>query len=171
MAFARTLAAAYLGGFAAVTSAALVRGGASLVPRATGSYSYIGDTGPLLWGSLDPANALCSTGVNQTPININPGSSPGVTTLAAANRPVLTWPDVSGANFENLGLTVQAFVSGSTSFLGDDYSLLQFHFHTPSEHLLSKEHFPLEVHFVHQKTGESHDGSHTAGHRPAALQT
>lgn len=164
MAFARILVAAYLGGFAAVTSAASIRG-AGLAPRAIGDFTYVGDTGPLLWWTLDrPATEICATGKNQTPINIEPGSSPGVTTLAPADRPVLDWPTSSGANFENLGSTVQAFVDGTTSFLGDDYTLLQFHFHTPSEHLLSTEHFPLEVHFVHQRTVPLENGE-----RPLAV--
>ena len=30
------------------------------------------------------------------------------------------------------------------------YKLLQFHFHTPSEHRLRDESFPMEVHFVHK---------------------
>ena len=38
---------------------------------------------------------------------------------------------------------------------GDRFDLLQFHFHTPSEHLITGEQFPMEVHFVHrhQETG------------------
>ena len=35
--------------------------------------------------------------------------------------------------------------------LGDkSYHLVQFHFHSPSENMLHKESFPLEIHFVHQ---------------------
>jgi len=33
---------------------------------------------------------------------------------------------------------------------GKEYKLLQFHFHTPSEHRFADESYPLEVHFVHQ---------------------
>jgi carbonic anhydrase len=32
----------------------------------------------------------------------------------------------------------------------DSYALVQFHFHAPSEHTVDGEHFPLELHFVHQ---------------------
>ena len=33
---------------------------------------------------------------------------------------------------------------------GIQYNLIQFHFHTPSEHLLEGQRFPLELHFVHK---------------------
>lgn len=33
------------------------------------------------------------------------------------------------------------------------YDLVQFHFHTPSEHTLRGRHTPMEVHFVHLKRG------------------
>jgi carbonic anhydrase len=36
---------------------------------------------------------------------------------------------------------------------GTKYNLLQFHWHTPSEHELNSEEFPLEMHLVHQKVG------------------
>lgn len=36
-----------------------------------------------------------------------------------------------------------------------NYSLLQFHFHTPSEHHVNDKAYPMEIHFVHQsQTGE-----------------
>jgi carbonic anhydrase len=35
--------------------------------------------------------------------------------------------------------------------VGDEtYALVQFHFHAPSEHTVDGEHFPMEMHFVHQ---------------------
>ena len=33
---------------------------------------------------------------------------------------------------------------------GQRFSLLQFHFHRPSEHTVDGDGFPMEVHFVHQ---------------------
>ena len=30
------------------------------------------------------------------------------------------------------------------------YFKKQFHFHTPSEHTFKRQHYPLEIHFVHQ---------------------
>lgn len=37
-----------------------------------------------------------------------------------------------------------------TRFNNQDYKLLQYHLHTPSEHLIEGKAFPLEIHFVHQ---------------------
>jgi len=31
-----------------------------------------------------------------------------------------------------------------------DYKLIQFHYHSPSEHTIDNEKFPLEIHFVHK---------------------
>lgn len=38
---------------------------------------------------------------------------------------------------------------------GATHSLLQFHYHAPSEHVIDGFRFPLEVHFVHQKIGST----------------
>jgi carbonic anhydrase len=63
--------------------------------------------------------------------------------------------DVEAAEFENLGTTVEVICNGTTTFGGKDFSLQQFHFHTPSEHRVAEEYFPLEIHMVH----EAADGS------------
>ena len=51
---------------------------------------------------------------------------------------------------ENLGHTVQLdFKDGSTALAaGKTYSSKQFHFHTPSEHLIDGMTFPMEMHIV-----------------------
>lgn len=49
--------------------------------------------------------------------------------------------------------TVRAVVpagEGKLRVNGVNYNLLQFHWHTPSEHLIEGRSFPLEMHFVHQ---------------------
>ncbi|MEI7055910.1 carbonic anhydrase family protein [Nocardioides sp. CCNWLW239] len=40
--------------------------------------------------------------------------------------------------------------AGSLTVAGVTYGLAQFHWHTPSEHLLSARDYPIEMHFVHQ---------------------
>jgi carbonic anhydrase len=51
---------------------------------------------------------------------------------------------------ENLGHTIQLdFKDGSTSLVdGKPYSAKQFHFHTPSEHLVDGITYPMEMHIV-----------------------
>lgn len=66
--------------------------------------------------------------------------------------------DPSGCATRGREETVEAEVpaGAATLHLGDArYELLQFHFHTPSEHVLDGHRFPVEQHWVHR--GE--DGS------------
>ncbi|HEY7160002.1 MAG TPA: carbonic anhydrase family protein [Acidobacteriota bacterium] len=51
---------------------------------------------------------------------------------------------------ENLGHTIQVdFKKGSTCMMnGKEYASKQFHFHTPSEHLIDGVTYPLEMHIV-----------------------
>ncbi len=51
---------------------------------------------------------------------------------------------------ENLGHTIELeFKEGSTCIVnGKDYASKQFHFHTPSEHLVDDVTFPMEMHIV-----------------------
>ena len=50
------------------------------------------------------------------------------------------------------GHTIQVNIDAGSSITlqGRQFSLLQFHFHLPSEHTVDGEEYPLEVHFVHQ---------------------
>jgi carbonic anhydrase len=67
----------------------------------------------------------------------------------ATSRPTFDIPSAE-AVFENLGTTIEVVVNGTTSFAGTNYRLVQFHMHTPSEHHVNDEYFPLEIHMVHQ---------------------
>lgn len=130
-----------------------------ITPRAIANYGFSETRGPLAWHTLDPANALCAKGRNQSPININPGAS-GITTVSGGNRPIPNYPKVDETDFENLGNTVEVLMNtGSLKYQGADYALQQFHFHLPSEHRLREEHYPMEVHFVHQRVAALPDGS------------
>src|SRR5204863_1603047 len=63
----------------------------------------------------------------------------------------LSWGNRAGTIIHN-GHTIQLnFAEGSTLKLGDTpYTLLQVHFHRPSEHLIGGKNFPMEAHFVHR---------------------
>ncbi|KAJ4326358.1 hypothetical protein N0V94_000033 [Neodidymelliopsis sp. IMI 364377] len=133
------------------------------------TFGYGPTNGPFSWHTLAPENEACNSGVNQSPINIGTEPLNNLTTRnviihkracinettsdnsisAASSRPVVNIPDQSVV-FENLGTTIEVVVNGTTSFDGTDYQLAQFHMHTPSEHHINDEYYPLEVHMVHQ---------------------
>ncbi|KAF2786261.1 carbonic anhydrase [Melanomma pulvis-pyrius CBS 109.77] len=108
-----------------------------------GTFGYTGLIGPLNWASLAPENEACKTGKNQSPINID------AKVALATEKPTLDIPE-QPVEFENLGTTIEVIVNGTTKFGGSDFRLKQFHMHTPSEHRVNDEYFPLEVHMVHE---------------------
>jgi carbonic anhydrase len=55
-----------------------------------------------------------------------------------------------------LGTTIEVIVNGTTTFAGSEFRLKQFHMHTPSEHRIGEEYYPLELHFVHEGVGKSY---------------
>ncbi|KAI1104031.1 carbonic anhydrase [Jackrogersella minutella] len=118
------------------------------IPIAT--FGYAGSTSPLLWSTLDAANGLCSTGANQSPINMIEGQFQ----LISASDTELTIPDApEGVLFENLGSTVEIVMKdlgGKFVLEGKEYSLLQAHFHNPSEHMDNGISLPMEMHVVFQ---------------------
>lgn len=61
--------------------------------------------------------------------------------------------DPAGCTTRGREETIEAEVpeGAAAVLLGDDrYELVQFHFHTPSEHTLDGRRFPVEQHFVHR---------------------
>jgi carbonic anhydrase len=121
---------------------------ASGVRAADGAHwSYEGAEGPSHWGALDAASRVCSTGSQQSPIDI------GATIRAELPPLKIKWTNSVDAIVNN-GHTIQLNAGpGSTLSLGgEQYRLVQFHFHRPSEHLIDGKHFPMEAHFVHQHT-------------------
>lgn len=111
------------------------------------NFGFTGTDGPLKWASISPDYALCSTGKNQSPINIDN------TISLSGTPPVVNFPNVADAEFANLGSTLEVTVGGTTTFGGKTYDLKQYHFHTPSEHRIAEEYYPLELHMVHQAAG------------------
>ncbi|KAL6877731.1 alpha carbonic anhydrase [Trichoderma longibrachiatum] len=124
--------------------------GTHLNPRSEGAvpistFGYTALDGPLNWHGLNTtANALCATGKHQSPINIDASVSkiPG----SSVEFVVDAYP--FGAEFENLGTTVEVPVNGTLWADGKMYRLAQFHFHSTSEHRVEQEYFPMETHFV-----------------------
>lgn len=114
-------------------------------PAHAGHWTYGGEAGPDHWADLDPANAPCKTGAQQSPVDLTGAA------LATIAAPASHWIPVRGGVIANNGHTLQvnADNAGSVQLNGKDYVLKQFHFHHPSEHTIDGKAYPLEVHFVH----------------------
>jgi carbonic anhydrase len=114
--------------------------------------------GPGSWGFLGAYNgfATCGTdkqavGTRQTPINIQSKAA------VSADLPALQFKYLpSELIVENLTHVIEVVNEEAASSLltgpglADKYKLLQFHFHTPSEHKIDNSAAEMELHLVHQ---------------------
>lgn len=135
--------------YAAVVSA-ICHHGTFLLPRgaSTPDWDYNGLDGPLAWHALgEEAYSLCAHGTSQSPIDIVTSSTASVDGKSLALT-IESYPD--GAEIENLGSTIEVVANGTMTLHNITYSLAQFHFHTPSEHRIDSEFYPMEAHFVFQ---------------------
>ena len=108
-------------------------------------WGYTGHDSPESWGSLSEEFRLCSTGKNQSPVNITETVSGRLPAIKVNYKP-------SAVDVENNGHTIQVnYPEGgnSLSVNGRTYTLKQFHFHVPSENQIKGRTFPMEAHFVH----------------------
>lgn len=116
-------------------------------------WSYTGDTGPESWGELDQTYASCVNGSEQSPINIEFSN----VATKDMNATLDIQYEQTSFSVVNNGHTIQVDNSSETNKItleGTDYRLVQFHFHTPSEHQFNGQQFPLELHLVHQNDKE-----------------
>ncbi len=120
-----------------------------LEPTESGpSFGYEGNIGPEFWADLDPDWVTCGSGRSQSPIDI-----------VADSVPRQDIPDIefdygpTMINTVNNGHTVQFnYDPGSRIHFGSrQFDLLQFHFHSPSEHTFEGgAQFDAEMHLVHR---------------------
>lgn len=112
-------------------------------------WSYEGETGPSHWAELDPLNSACANGTEQSPINIQKAQAKEAAKLENLEINYVS----SDFSLVNNGHTVQGNIQkGENSIIlnGKTYTLAQFHFHTPSEHLINGNAYDMELHLVHK---------------------
>jgi carbonic anhydrase len=116
-------------------------------------WSYEGETGPEQWGKLETEFASCSKGKEQSPINLDVDESKKDSTQQQLE---LNYAPTA-VNVVNNGHTIQANLSNEKNTIvvdGTEYTLVQFHFHTPSEHQFEGKNLPIEYHLVHKSADE-----------------
>ena len=108
-------------------------------------WAYLGENGPKEWGVISPEFALCGTGQNQSPIDVQRVYSGAEPRIQFNYRP-------SKLRIVNNGHTIQINTDPGSFIKIDErtFDLVQFHFHTPSEHTVKGQAYDMEVHFVHK---------------------
>lgn len=130
-------------------------------------WGYTGSTGPAEWESLSKEYALCGSGKRQSPVDIWNEVPSNLYPLRFLYQSiplrVLNNGHTLQANYNTFDGEETVSIGGksypvqtkpnhsSTLMLGDvPYKLLQFHFHTPSEHAREGQRYAMEVHLVHK---------------------
>jgi carbonic anhydrase len=147
-------------------------------PAGVPHWTYEGEEGPASWGKLSPDFGACTAGRSQSPIDIGKTKSASLPELRAAFRPA----ELKIAHHEhhadaiNNGHTIQVnYTEGDKLTVGDaTYELVQYHFHSPSEHTIRGKHSPMEMHLVHKSASGDlavvgvliEEGAHNAAFDP-----
>jgi carbonic anhydrase len=108
-------------------------------------WSYTGEGAADHWGDLESGFATCKLGKAQSPIDIRDAKK--------ATLPAIAFGYAGGAaEVVNNGHTIQVNLAkgGAVKVASGEYSLLQFHFHTPSEEKINGQNYPLVAHLVHR---------------------
>jgi carbonic anhydrase len=108
-------------------------------------WGYGGAGNPTQWGLLTPEFAQCEIGKEQSPIDVGSVIEGDPVNIKFNYQPT---PLV----VVNNGHTIQVnYQPGSTVTInGQTSQLIQFHFHTPSEHTVQGKAAAMELHLVHQ---------------------
>ncbi|CAG8793536.1 7099_t:CDS:2, partial [Dentiscutata erythropus] len=122
-------------------------------------FSYVGMTGPAFWHLL-PNSSICLDGRRQSPINLRSHTDLNKKFEPPCNVRV---KNIVKAELVHTGTTIEValgkeeegeegkgneFLPASFTVGDETFKLLQFHFHTPSEHRIDGVHLDVEAHFV-----------------------
>jgi carbonic anhydrase len=111
-------------------------------------WAYEGTNGPEHWAGLDPKNAACKVGKEQSPIDIR--------NAKRAELPALRFEYKKGPlKIINNGHTAVRvnYAPGNGNFLiagNNRYELTQFHFHRPSEEYIHGKPYDMSIHLMHE---------------------
>lgn len=108
-------------------------------------WGYDGAAAPEHWAELSADFHTCGDGQRQSPIDID-------ISKAVADPLGFDYGPIP-IDLVNNGRTIQQVGSEGCRLTLDAqvYELVQFHFHTPSEHTHDGVHYPMEVHLVHRQ--------------------
>jgi carbonic anhydrase len=118
-----------------------------LSQAAAPDFSYSGDTGPGFWGETSPACAA-SPSSRQSPVDIRD------VVIDRQLQPLDVVAGDTSYSLKNPGYTLVATPKSPAilTLNGTTSHLLQFHFHTLSEHTIHSKHAVMELHAVFEDT-------------------
>lgn len=120
-------------------------GPVTAAPTSHTHWNYLSPTGPDEWGDLHDEHALCSTGTQQSPINIKANTSAALPALAI-HYPA--GPAVVKHNGHSLEVTTES--KGDVTLASGTHDFVQMHFHTPAEMQIDGRKYPFSAHLVHR---------------------
>ncbi|XP_076917383.1 alpha carbonic anhydrase 1, chloroplastic-like [Bidens hawaiensis] len=100
-------------------------------------FTYLGPSDPSKWGNLSPTYSNCSKGKHQSPVNIVKSKCDHARNLKPLD---IEYNIVVNATLVDNLYNVQITYNGNAGMLrinGKNYSLVQMHWHSPSEHRLN----------------------------------
>ena len=132
------------GGGSVAIGAGLYTFRAAVASDRVSTWGYTGKEAPENWGDLSSEYRTCKFGMQQSPIDLHSSVDADLATIDINYQPI-------PLTIINNGHTIQVDAkSGNTIKLdGEEFELLQFHFHHPSEHTLTNSVYPMELHLVH----------------------
>lgn len=132
----------------AALAATLLGAAAADAQEHAAHWSYSGPHGPDHWGAEDPAYATCSSGIRQSPIDIETATTAALPAIEFSYKPFpVTITDTHHTFQDNVPEG-----SGGITVGGEHYDLVQFHFHDPSEELIHGKRSAMVAHLVHKNT-------------------
>ncbi len=133
--------------FAVVVLAGVLAARAEEPSKAEGEkhWGYTHGITPQHWGEVSPT---CATGVHQSPIAL---STKQARPQTPAQPLEFAWSRATG-ELVDTGHSDQVNLppGNAITYGGTRFELVQFHFHSPSEHVIDGKPAPMEVHFVHR---------------------
>lgn len=107
-------------------------------------WGYAGEVGPEHWAEFESDFGACTSGRNQSPIDLDNFIEAELPPIAFDYKP-------GGHQVVNNGHAIQVNYNPGSKITvdGTDFALKQFHFHSPSENTIKAKSFPMEAHFVH----------------------
>lgn len=117
-------------------------------------WGYEGDVGPEQWGELSEEFKTCKIGLQQSPIDLRDAIDAELKDFEIIYQDIPLQTSLCEQSCCNNGHSIQIDAppdgGNRITLEGQNFNLVQFHLHHPSEHTVNGQRYPMESHFVYQ---------------------